>query len=228
MISIKNLCITYGAKTALNNLNCEFQTPQIIGIAGLNGAGKSTFFNALAGIIKSQKDTILYHQDTLNFNAVGYLETNNFFYSNITGNEYLSIFKNSNTHFQLEVIQAHFKLPLDDLIETYSTGMKKKLALLGLLKQDKEIYLFDEPFNGLDLESNKIVEWIITALLNKGKTIFISSHIIDPLLAICQQICYLEEGEFTQTFFKEDFDKVEEAIFGKLKQQAQQGIQDAI
>jgi ABC-2 type transport system ATP-binding protein len=228
MIQIKNLCISFDQKLVLNHLDAEFQEPQIIGIAGLNGAGKSTFFNTLAGLIKSERDSITHQEQALNFNTVGYLETNNFFYSNITGKEYLNIFKSSNPQFQIETLQSHFKLPLDDLIETYSTGMKKKLALLGVLKQDKQIYLFDEPFNGLDLESNKILEWIITALFNKGKTIFISSHIIDPLMSICHQICYLEEGKFSQTFNKNDFSKVEEAIFGKLKQQAQQSIQDAI
>lgn len=228
MINIHQLHISFDKKVVLNNLNATFQEPQIIGIAGLNGAGKSTFFNALAGVIKTEKGVFTQHQNPLDFKTVAYLETNNFFYSNITGNEYLGIFKHSNTQFQLDVLQAHFKLPLDDLIETYSTGMKKKLALLGILKQNKEIYLFDEPFNGLDLESNKIVEWIITALFNKGKTIFISSHIIDPLLSICHQICYLEDGVFTRIFNKENFHEVEEAIFTKLKQQSQEQIQGAI
>jgi ABC-2 type transport system ATP-binding protein len=99
---------------------------------------------------------------------------------------------------------------------------------LGLLKQDKQIYLLDEPFNGLDLESNKILEWLITALFNKGKTVFISSHIIDPLLSVCYQICYLEHGRFTSVFEKSQFHLVEEAIFGKLKQEAQHIIQDSI
>ena len=228
MIQINELSIAYGQKQVLNQLSIQFQEPQVIGIAGLNGAGKSTFFNALAGLIKTERGIILHQNTAIDFNSIAYLETNNFFYSNITGNEYLNIFKNSNPQFQLSVLQSHFQLPLDDLIETYSTGMKKKLALLGILKQDKQIYLFDEPFNGLDLESNKILEWIITALFNKGKTIFISSHIIDPLLAICHQICYLEKGKFTQSFQKDEFHKVEEAIFGKFKEQAQQGIQDAV
>ena len=228
MIKINELCVSFDNNMVLNKLTFEFEEPKIIGLAGLNGAGKSTFFNALSGIIKTTKGSILKDHNNIDFNTIAYLETNNYFYSNITGQEYLNIFKNSNEAFQLDVLQNYFKLPLHDLIETYSTGMKKKLALLGILKQDKQIYLFDEPFNGLDLESNKILEWIITALFNKGKTIFISSHIIDPLLAICHQICYLEAGQFTQSFHKDEFHKVEEAIFGKLKQQAQQGIQAAI
>lgn len=228
MIKIQNLSVSLDSKTVLDKLQIEVEAAQIIGIAGLNGAGKSTFFNALSGIIKTEKGTITQNGLPVDFKQTAYLETNNFFYSNITGQEYLNIFNTSNLQFQLEVIQTYFKLPLTDLIETYSTGMKKKLALLAVLKQDKSIYLFDEPFNGLDMESNKILEWIISALHAKGKTIFISSHIIDPLLSICHKIIYLEQGKITQTFNKDEFDKVEEAIFGKLKEQAQQRIQDAI
>lgn len=228
MLNITQLHISFDKKNVLKYLSADFKEPQIIGIVGLNGAGKSTFFNTLSGVIKTEMGVFTQNQIPLDFNTVAYLETNNYFYSNVTGNEYLSIFKDSNPQFQLDVLQAHFKLPLDDLIETYSTGMKKKLALLGILKQNKEIYLFDEPFNGLDLESNKIVEWIITALFNKGKTIFISSHIIDPLLTICHQICYLEEGVFTRIFNKENFHEVEEVVFSKLKQKAQEQIQRAI
>ena len=228
MIKIHDLSVAFNTKTVLDSIHIEAETPHIIGIAGLNGAGKSTFFNALSGIIKTEKGTITQHGLPVDFKQIAYLETNNFFYSNITGNEYLNIFKASNLQFDLGVIQDYFKLPLDDLIESYSTGMKKKLALLAVLKQDKSIYLFDEPFNGLDMESNKILEWIISALYTKGKTIFISSHIIDPLLSICHKIIYLEQGSITQTFNKNEFENVEEAIFGKLKQQAQQRIQDAV
>ncbi|MFN5829933.1 MAG: ATP-binding cassette domain-containing protein [Bacteroidota bacterium] len=228
MISIRNLNYAFNQKVVLDGLHITFEEPKIIGIAGLNGAGKSTFFNVLSGLYKTNEQVLFRNDQPLDLNSVGYLETNNFFYSNITGNEYLKIFNNSNQEFKLDNLQAYFQLPLDNLIDTYSTGMKKKLALLSLLKQDKQIYLLDEPFNGLDLESNKILEWLIAALFNKGKTVFISSHIIDPLLSVCHQICYLESGKFTGVFEKSQFHLVEEAIFGKLRQEAQQIIQDSI
>ena len=117
-------------------------------------------------------------------------------------------------------MQDYFKLPLNDLIETYSTGMKKKLALLGVLKQVKKIFFFDEPFNGLDMETIKIVEIIIKALKEKGKTVFISSHIIDNLLTVCDSIHYLDNGRFTKSFEKSDFHRIEDELFRKLKAEA--------
>jgi ABC-2 type transport system ATP-binding protein len=98
--------------------------------------------------------------------------------------------------------------------------MKKKLALLAVLKQGKPIFILDEPFNGLDLETNKILEIIILSLKQKQKTVFVSSHIIDPLLTTCDKIHLLDDGCFVKTYLPADFSKIENELFGKLKLEA--------
>ena len=228
MVSVQNLTVVYGMKPVLDNINIEFPNGNIIGIVGFNGAGKTTFFNALSNIVKPDSGALYLNEKLFTKKDVCHLETVNFFYSKLTGNEYLKIFKQSNSNFSLSSLQEFFQLPLDDLIETYSTGMKKKLALLGVLKQDSSIYLFDEPFNGLDLETNKIVEMIIMALKEKGKTVFVSSHILDPLISICDAVHFLEKGKFTKSFDKNSFDKMENELFGKLKGYAQNVIANAV
>ena len=137
----------------------------------------------------------------------------NFFYSNITGEEYLSIFPASNQDFHAERMNELMHLPLREVIETYSTGMKKKLALLATLKQDALIYLFDEPFNGLDLETNEVLRLIIRRLRVKNKTIFISSHILSPLTDLCDKIHLLQSGVFTKVYDKASFDTIEADLF---------------
>ncbi|MBL0048831.1 MAG: ATP-binding cassette domain-containing protein [Bacteroidetes bacterium] len=228
MIQLQNLSMSYSGKTVLTSINQDFELHRIYGIVGLNGAGKSTLFNVLSAAVKAQEGQILFNGKPLHYKDIAYLETVNYFYSRITGNEYLTIFKQSNPEFNLVSLQEYFKLPLDELIETYSTGMRKKLALLGILKQDKSIYLFDEPFNGLDMETNKVLEIIIQTLKQKGKTIFISSHIIDPLLHLCDSIHYLEHGIFTKNYSKENFHKIEEELFSRLKREAQVIISKSI
>lgn len=228
MISINNLTVKFGQNTVLNNISTHFAENNVYGIVGLNGAGKSTFFNVLSGSLKPNEGQINYFDAKITYNEIGYLETVNFFYSKITGNEYLKIFKQTNLDFNLHSLQEFLKLPLDDLIETYSTGMKKKLALLGVLKQNKSIFLFDEPFNGLDLETNKILELIIITLKEKGKTVFLSSHIIDPLLTVCDEIHFLESGQFTKTFDKANFHRIEDELFRKLKTEAKTIISKSI
>ncbi len=228
MISIKNLSVTFGEHVVLNNISMNFLEGHVHGIVGLNGAGKTTFFNALAKTLKADEGLIEKDGIALTIKDTAYLETVNFFYSRITGNEYLKIFKQTNADFNLQTFQQYFKLPLDELVENYSTGMKKKLALLAILKQDKPIFILDEPFNGLDLETNKILELIITTLKQKGKTVFISSHIIEPLLTTCNEIHLLENGRFIKSFEQAEFNKIDDALFGKLKEEATQIISDAL
>jgi|APIni6443716594_1056825.scaffolds.fasta_scaffold325260_1 ABC-2 type transport system ATP-binding protein len=220
MIKIQNLNFSFSGHKVLDDISIDFQQNQIYGIVGLNGAGKTTFFNVLSATLRSQTGDIKIRGNTITNKDIAYLETVNFFYSRITGNEYLKIFKQTNSGFNLSSLQEFLLLPLDDLIETYSTGMKKKLALLGVLKQDKNIFLLDEPFNGLDLETNKILELIIVTLKEKGKTIFVSSHIIDPLLTVCDQIHYLANGKFVKSYDKTDFHHIEDELFKKLKAEA--------
>ncbi len=228
MINIQSLAFSFSDHKVLDDISIDFLQNQVHGIVGLNGAGKTTFFNVLSTTLKAQTGSIKFNGNSITNKDIAYLETVNFFYSRITGNEYLKIFKQTNPDFNLNALQEFMKLPLDDLIETYSTGMKKKLALLGVLKQNKQIFLLDEPFNGLDLETNKILELIITTLKEKGKTVFVSSHIIDPLLTVCNQIHYLENGKFTKTFEKENFHHIEDELFKKLKTEAKTIISQSI
>jgi len=228
MISIKDLSLSFGSNLVLNNINYNFPLNKIYGIIGLNGSGKTTFFNTLSTLTRPTAGEIYFNDREILLKDINYLETVNFFYSRITGNEYLEFFKQTNDKFNLLSLQNYTKLPLDDLIETYSTGMKKKLAILSILKKDKPIFLFDEPFNGIDMETNKIIELIILALKEKEKTIFISSHILDPMIQICDKIFFLENGKFTKSYGKTDYNEIEKDLFGDLKHNAISIISESV
>ncbi len=228
MISIQGIAVKINGKTILNNLTGDFEESLVHGIVGLNGAGKTTFFNTLSGIQKQSVGKMIFEGKPISYSKVGYLESNNFFYSRITGHEYLNIFPGSNLDFILTALNQLMHLPLDHLIETYSSGMKKKLALLAILKQDQPIYLLDEPFNNLDIESCKILELMVAGLKEKGKTVFISSHIINTLLPICDHIHLIEQGEFKKTFDRPEFDVIEEDLLGMFTQSAKAIIEKSM
>jgi ABC-2 type transport system ATP-binding protein len=216
MLEIKNLNITLGDKAVLQDLTLSLASGNVHGIIGLNGAGKTTLFNTLNALVKPVSGKILWQEEPLKYTEIAYLETSNFFYHNLTGREYLNVFPKTNSNFNLSVFQDLLQLPLDTLVSGYSTGMKKKLALLAILQQDKAIYVLDEPFNGLDLESNRTLEMIIHLLREKGKTVLVSAHILEPLLHTCDQIHLLQKGSFTQTFEKDQFDGIREKLFSQL------------
>ena len=216
MIEVKNISVSYGSHQVLRNFNAVFDLNKVHGIVGLNGAGKSTFFNTLFGLVKPDAGEIIYNGNLLHRKEIAYLEASNYFYPGITAAEYLAIFPQRNTEFNQTVLFNLFHLNPDELIENYSTGMKKKLALMAVLKNDLPVMIFDEPFNGLDLESNKILELIISRLKEKQKTIFISSHVLEPLLNICDEIHYLADGCIKQSFNENEFESINSKLFDEL------------
>ena len=216
MISIKNLNLSYNSrKKVIDELTLSLLEHKIHGIVGLNGAGKTTLLNAIYGLKKIDSGEIRCDGKKMTKKEMAYLVTENYFYANITGGEYLSLFRNST--FDTQGWNGLFGLPLDELIETYSSGMKKKLALLGILKQDKAIMILDEPFNGLDIETNRIVRAVLLRLKDKEKTIIITSHVLETLTNLCDQIHYLESGKIKFSKEKEEFPEFERALFEDIE-----------
>jgi len=212
MITIENLSVSYSNdKQVLRHLNCKFESQNIHGLVGLNGSGKTTLLHTIYGIMNHNDGSILFNSEKISKNQIAFLETDNYFYSNITGNEYMSLFKND--RFNVPEWNQLFDLPLNTIIDNYSTGMKRKLALLGVLKLDRPIIILDEPFNGLDLESCKMLQNIILRLKINGKTVIITSHILESLTTICDEIHYLEKGIIKFSKLKTDFAGLEHEIF---------------
>jgi ABC-2 type transport system ATP-binding protein len=219
-LSIKNIKVNYGNKEVLNQLNAHFCSGNIYGIIGLNGSGKTTFYNTIQGLIKPSAGSILLNDKPLKKQDIAYLETSNFFYSYITGREYLDLFEDHESLINAFNLTQIFNLPLDELIETYSTGMKKKLAMMAMLKKNVSVYLLDEPYNGLDLESCKIVDLIIKFLKQNNKIVLISSHIIDPLMKITDALYLLKNGAFS-IYNIEQYEDVEKQLFGDIESKVQ-------
>lgn len=226
MLTIKNLTASYGKDSVLENLNLDIEEGMIHGLAGINGSGKTTLFHTIYGFIKPDAGTIQLNGQPLSRKKIAFLETQNYFYSNIKGKEYLDLFPDSTSTFSVKMWQELFKFPLNDLIENYSTGMKKKLALTGILKLDKPILLLDEPFNGIDMEAVRIIEKLLLRLKEKGKTIIVTSHILETLTAICDQIHILENKNITRIYRKNEFEGIEHDIFGEMDEKLKKWMND--
>ena len=220
MILIEALTVSYpNKKNVLDNLSLELKTDHIHGIVGLNGSGKTTLLNTLFGLKKCDSGTIKYKNSPLSKKYMSYLVTENYFYSNITGKEYLYLFINKT--FNIEKWNALFKLPLNEIIDEYSSGMKKKLAILGTLKQNKPVMILDEPFNGLDIETSRILRSVLLKLKKSGKTIIITSHILETLTNLCDHIYYLENGKIKTSKEKSKFKDLENEIFKTIEEKSE-------
>lgn len=136
--------------------------------------------------------------------------TEPFFFEKITGKEYIQLLCNARQIPVNEIENRNiFDLPLHQYASTYSTGMKKKLALTAILLQRNEYFILDEPFNGVDIESNMLLTEIIHTLKKLGKTVIISSHIFSTLSDTCDEINLLNEGSIVKSVQREDFQSLE-------------------
>jgi ABC-2 type transport system ATP-binding protein len=211
MIKVTSLSKFYGSKQVLKEVNLDFLPGIVCGIVGENGSGKTTLFQCIAGLI-DYRGKITSHYSNLK-DHLGFLQTDPYFFSKITGREYLNLLCISRKNKLVNVDEKNiFDLPLEQYASTYSTGMKKKLALLGVLIQSNEILILDEPFNGVDIQSNIIITEIIHKLKKLGKTVIISSHIFSTLNDTCDAIYLLKDGKLIKKVMKEEFEELENEI----------------
>jgi ABC-2 type transport system ATP-binding protein len=215
MISIRELSKSYGKNQVLQNINLQLMPGMVYGIVGDNGSGKTTLFKCIAGL-ENYEGKIDSEYEILK-NKLGFLPTNPDFMSLITGWEYLKLLcvaRNiKEENFEAQNI---FQLPLDRYAEKYSTGMKKKLALQGIILQENDVFILDEPFNGVDIQSNFLISEILTALKAKNKTILISSHIFSTLSDNCDEIHLLRGGTLVKKALKNEFALLDQELKNSL------------
>ncbi len=211
MITVKEVNKSYGVKQVLNNVSLTFSKGQINGVVGANGAGKTTLFKCIAGLI-SYDGEVDYSEGKLR-GVVGYLPTHPHTLSRITGREYIRLLCNARDLKTPDLDHKNiFDLPLDQYAETYSTGMLKKLAFMGILLQNNEIYLLDEPFSGVDVQSNMLMKELILKLKALDKIVIMSSHIFSSLYDTCDYLHYLDKGALLKTVPKEGFEQIEDMM----------------
>ncbi|UKB77844.1 ATP-binding cassette domain-containing protein [Chryseobacterium sp. MEBOG07] len=206
MLEIKNINVHFKNQKVLNDLSIAIEEGCILGLLGKNGAGKTTLFESLYRSVPFSGN-ITWKNERLKREMISYLETENYFYPYITGEEYLAYFT-SKKEAEIKDIIERFNLPLKKYVQYYSSGMKKKLALTGMLMLDKPINILDEPFNGVDFEGVHILYDIIRQLKSENKVVIVSSHIIETLFHTCDKIALLQDGKIEKIYGKEEFSQL--------------------
>lgn len=211
MIKINGLNKKFGNNEVLKSISMEFVKGKVYGVVGENGAGKTTLFRCIAGLESYDGEII---SDIIPLkNHLGLLLTNPFFFSKITGREYIKLLCNARGKTKVDIDDKNiFNLPLNQYASIYSTGMKKKLAITAILLQENELFILDEPFNGVDIQSNILLTEIILKLKELNKTVLISSHIFSTLSDTCDEIHLLRKGEQIKSVLKKEFKNLEQEM----------------
>jgi ABC-2 type transport system ATP-binding protein len=207
-VSIRGLSKRYGKLTAVKGLDLDVNQGEILGFLGLNGAGKTTTIRILLDLLRptSGRASILGHdcqKDGLRARALtGYLPGELGVYSDLTGREVLDFLaglsgQNLDKKYRRE-LQGRLEFPDKDLhrkLREYSTGMKRKLGLLQALQADPPVLILDEPTEGLDPLMQESFYELLAELKRRGRTVFMSSHVLSEVARVCDRVALLRKGE---------------------------------
>ncbi|MDR0228782.1 MAG: ATP-binding cassette domain-containing protein [Flavobacteriaceae bacterium] len=209
MLKVKIEQKEYGDHIVLKNVLLEIDTPGIYGVIGKNGQGKTTLFKCILGLENYVGQSTL-GGNNLDMRTTAWCSAEPAVYDELTSKEFYRFYNHLSGKKESSKALL-FELPSDKLIKEFSTGMKKKVYLNAVLQREYEMYILDEPFNGLDIESNYYLMKYLEQLA-KHSIILISSHIIDVLYKHCHGI-FMVKNQEVKKYIKEEFGKIEEEFF---------------
>lgn len=208
-LQIKHLTGGYGQVPVIHDINLEVQPGEILGLIGLNGAGKSTVIKHVTGLLKPQQGEILVNATNLETDPLAYRQQFTYIpelpvlYEELTLAEHLEFVALA---YQMSLEEARaksepllklFRLEdrLDWLPVHFSKGMKQKVMLVSALMVDVPLYVIDEPFLGLDPLATADFIDLLEEKKAAGSAILLSTHILANAEAYCDRFAFLSAGE---------------------------------
>lgn len=207
LIHFDNVSKQYGDYVAVDHLNLQVPSGQLFGFLGSNGAGKTTSIKMLTGLLKPTEGRVqiggydIQKQPIEAKRLFGYIPDRPFLYEKLTAREFIRFMANlygvtSGVEAKMEDLLERFELSssADKLIQGYSHGMKQKTALAGALIHDPQLLILDEPTVGLDPQGAKMLKDILMDFARQGKTVFMSTHILEIAERMCDRVGILKRG----------------------------------
>lgn len=209
MIELKQVSKTYGTKKALKDLSLTIRQGEIFGFLGHNGAGKSTTIKSLVSILQPTSGEIIFdgkaltqHREEIK-KQIAYVPDSPDMFLQLTAGEYWDLIAAA-----YEVPEAQKNVRLNELgqlfdmtthaeetLASFSHGMRQKTILIGALLPDPDIWILDEPLQGLDPQAAFDLKEMMKAHAAKGKTVIFSTHVLDTAQQLCDQLAILKKGE---------------------------------
>lgn len=208
MIQISALTKRYGSFTAVNSIDLTVPRGQLFGFLGPNGAGKTTTLRMIAGILRPTAGSITIAGIDLAADPVaakarlGYIPDRPFIYEKLTGLEFLHFVaglynqQGSIVEHRARELLALFDLEewRDELVESYSHGMRQKLIISSAFVHRPEVIVVDEPMVGLDPKAARILKDLFREYVRRGNTIMMSTHTLEVAESLCERIAIIQGG----------------------------------
>ena len=208
VIDVRRLTKRYGRLTAVRHLDLQVRSGETFGFLGLNGAGKTTTIRVLLDLLRptAGSASVLGHDCQADGRAVraaiGYLPGELGLYADMTGRQVLDLLDRLSARRAApghrRALCDRFTLSEGDLdrrLREYSSGMKRKVGLVQALQSDPPLLILDEPTEGLDPLMQEAFYDLLAEARNRGRTVFMSSHVLSEVGRVCDRIGLLREGE---------------------------------
>ena len=205
-VEVNNLIKKYGSFEAVKKISFEINEGEIFGLIGPNGAGKTTTLRVISTLLQINSGSVKIldydlktHPDKIR-KIISYLPEDAGAYKTLTGRAYLKfIAKFFNGKNTIEMIEKGIKIAdlgtrIDDKVDTYSKGMKRRLLVGRALMTEPKLAILDEPTSGLDVINAQEIRKIIKNIASKGTTILLSSHNMLEVEYLCDRIALIDEG----------------------------------
>jgi ABC-2 type transport system ATP-binding protein len=213
MIELKDLTKKYGDFEAVKDLNLCVKKGEVFGFIGPNGAGKTTTIKMMSGILEPTGGTVsiagikMRDEPEKAKSKIGFIPDRPYLYEKLSGMEFLKftadLYGVSEETFQASAykILKDFSLAdwADELVESYSHGMKQRLIMSAALLHDPEVIIVDEPMVGLDPAAIIMVKALFRKLAAKGVTVFMSTHTLKVAQDTCDRIGVINKGRLIAT-----------------------------
>jgi ABC-2 type transport system ATP-binding protein len=208
-IEVDGLVKTYqGGDDAVRGLSFEVYGGELFVFLGPNGAGKSSTIKMLTGLLPPTAGTAriagfdVVRQPLALKRAIGYMAEQPFLYDKLTGREFLRLIadvfgvRRREREERAGALLRLFELEraADALVETYSQGMRQKIALASVLIHEPAVLFLDEPTNGLDPRSARVVKDVLRDICDRGATVFITTHVLAVAEQMCDRVAILQDG----------------------------------
>jgi ABC-2 type transport system ATP-binding protein len=211
-IETRGLTKYYGANRGVEGLDFQIQRGEFFGFLGPNGAGKTTTIRLLLNLIKPNSGIArILGMDTVNNSLevrrhCGVVISDPAFFQHLTGRKHLSLVESfhENEHSRGNELADRLQLDLDRPIRTYSRGTKQKLAIIQSLAHNPDVLIMDEPTMGLDPLVQQEFYRILLEEQKKGKTVFLSSHILSDVERVCDRVGIIRDGQLAAILDIED------------------------
>ena len=209
LIQVQHFTKKFGEKTVVRDISFTARDGAITGFIGHNGAGKSTTIKAITGVIRPTEGTILINgvdivKDPLKAKRqFGYVSDSPDHFLRLTGLEYLHFMADiydAPTDGRAEFIESYAKRfgiydALNSSILSYSHGMRQKIMIMGALIHDPSVWILDEPMTGLDPQSAFELKQMMREHVEKGNSVFFTTHVLEVAEKLCDEICIIKAGE---------------------------------